>query len=472
MHRFVRGLLFASMAPLLAIPPSILMPAAAQAQPFDISFDSFHDQLGNYGDWLYSDRWGEVWRPWQQDRDAAWRPYSVGHWVYTDEYGWTWISDEGPWGDIAYHYGRWVFDPDDGWLWLSGYVWSPAWVVWRSAGPNVGWMPMPPDDAFLGNGDLSVHVSFGDWDDIGGYYGYVRWYGPRFDENRFGSLWTFVPSVHVADPAYRNYVVPRPQVVNIVRVSRNITNYTVINNVIINKSVNINLVRGAGGRPLAPVHANAVLHTTRWVMPVNRGQQIQARMHQLHPRGNGLAGSAPRPTPQQVGGLSTRPIPAHGPAAGGAHHLFNQANAAQVQGRRPGGAALDNMPGRPAAPAPNNPGFQGPAGAPRQAPPRENRMQPEAARPNFQAQPPGRQPPRSHETRQAPLDRGPIPPPANRPVPAAHDDMRAMRQPQEKAIRPPRPEPQRQPPPRSAPHPQASHAPRPEHHDEGHRQDH
>ncbi|HEX4177871.1 MAG TPA: DUF6600 domain-containing protein, partial [Rhizomicrobium sp.] len=161
MHRFVRGLLFASVASLLAIPPSVLMPVAAQAQPVDISFDSFHDQLGNYGDWLYSDRWGEVWRPWQQDQDQAWRPYSVGHWVYTDEYGWTWISDEGPWGDIAYHYGRWVFDPDDGWLWLTGYVWSPAWVVWRSAGPNVGWMPMPPDDAFLGNGGSSVNVSFG-----------------------------------------------------------------------------------------------------------------------------------------------------------------------------------------------------------------------------------------------------------------------------------------------------------------------
>ena len=101
MHRFVRGLLFASAAPFLIVPPAILNAVPALAQPADINFDSFHDQLNNYGDWLYSDRWGEVWRPWQQDQSADWRPYSVGHWVYTSEYGWTWISDEGPWGDIA-----------------------------------------------------------------------------------------------------------------------------------------------------------------------------------------------------------------------------------------------------------------------------------------------------------------------------------------------------------------------------------
>ena len=39
---------------------AILAPAAAQQ---DVSFDSFHDYLANYGDWVYSDRWGEVWVP-------------------------------------------------------------------------------------------------------------------------------------------------------------------------------------------------------------------------------------------------------------------------------------------------------------------------------------------------------------------------------------------------------------------------
>ena len=128
MRRFRRSFVLASI--LAAAPLTLIVPTPAAAQfSASIGFDSFHRELANYGDWFYSDRWGEVWRPGAQDRDPDWRPYWAGHWVDTDEYGWTWISDEGDWGDITYHYGRWVYDPDDGWLWLPGYVWSPAWVV-------------------------------------------------------------------------------------------------------------------------------------------------------------------------------------------------------------------------------------------------------------------------------------------------------------------------------------------------------
>jgi hypothetical protein len=350
MRRAVGGFVFVSI--LLSTAAVLLDSQPAQAQAgFDIGFDAFHDQLSNYGDWLYSDRWGEVWRPVQQDQDANWRPYSAGHWVYTEEYGWTWLSDEGPWADIVYHYGRWVYDPDDGWLWLTGYVWSPAWVVWRSAGSNVGWMPMPPDDAFLGFGGTggSISVSFGDWSDAGGFYGYSRWYGSQFDEARFGSLWTFVPAAHVADSGYRAYIIPRPQVVNIVRASHNVTNYTVVNNVIVNKSVTITMIQNAGGRAIAPVRAAAVLHNTQWVTPVTRGQQVQAQMRQANPRGNGIPNSAPAPTSAQIKTLSSRQIPTHGPAgAQSPHHLFSQANVAQIQARpvtaRPGAGAVPQAP--------------------------------------------------------------------------------------------------------------------------------
>ncbi|MEO7055039.1 MAG: DUF6600 domain-containing protein, partial [Rhizomicrobium sp.] len=194
-------------APLLAMSA---MPAQAQFSA-SIGFDSFHGTLSSYGDWLYSDRWGDVWRPMSQDRDPDWRPYWAGHWASTREYGWTWISDEGEWGDIAYHYGRWVYDPDDGWLWLPGYVWSPAWVVWRSSGPDVGWMPMPPDDDFLRPSGISINLRFGDWNDTSGYYGYSRWYGSSFDQQRFGGLWVFVPGERLSDPGYRRYALPRTQ---------------------------------------------------------------------------------------------------------------------------------------------------------------------------------------------------------------------------------------------------------------------
>jgi hypothetical protein len=78
MRRNLRAYLFASSLIALSAGPFFDAPAQAQIGA-DISFDAFHDQLGNYGDWLYSDRWGEVWRPVRQDQDSNWRPCTVGH---------------------------------------------------------------------------------------------------------------------------------------------------------------------------------------------------------------------------------------------------------------------------------------------------------------------------------------------------------------------------------------------------------
>lgn len=435
MRNAIRGALLASAIPFLAIASTVAAITPAEAQAYgDVSFDAFHDQLSGYGDWLYSDRWGEVWRPSQQDQDPAWRPYSVGHWAYTDDYGWTWISNEGPWADIAYHYGRWVADPDDGWLWLPGYVWSPAWVVWRSAGPNVGWMPMPPDDAFLGDGGggVSINVSFGDWADTGGFYGYSRWYGREFDADRFDALWTFVPTAHVADPVYRNYVVPRTQVTNIIRDSHNVTNYTVVNNVIINRSVNVTEVRAAGGRPVTPVRAASVLRTTRWVAPVNRGVQVQTQMRQARPRGNGAVNSAPAPTAAQIRTLSNRPVPTRGPSGSSApHHVFNQASVASLQPRRQRNGQPGGQPNGAAAPA-NGPEQQSnqqqlnqrqqPPALANNPSPRESRSgQPQERRgvtpptPVPQQNEAARRPPQDFRTPRQELDRGAQQPPVQRP---------------------------------------------------------
>lgn len=377
MRRFRGSLLLASFlagAPIVAMSA---MPAQAQFSA-SISFDSFHSTLSRDGDWLYSDRWGEVWRPMSQDRDYDWRPYWAGHWAATREYGWTWISDEGDWGDITYHYGRWVYDPDDGWLWLPGYVWSPAWVVWRSSGPDVGWMPMPPDDGFLRPG-FSISIGFGDWNDIGGYYGYSRWYGSSFDRDRFGRLWTFVPGNRLADPGYRRYALARPQTINIIQNSRNITNYTVVNNIIINRSVNVT-VNNRGGRAPQPVAANTVLRNTRWVTRVDQGEQIQNRARQDRPRGDGRVNSAPPPTQEQIRTLSTRAVPTLNANArtggapdsngnrgndrdnnrGGPRHLFSQANAQELQARARGGQPNSAAPAPNAQPSPQNGPQNGP----------------------------------------------------------------------------------------------------------------
>ena len=432
--------LFASALMIGSAPYIFALPAQAQVYA-DVSFDAFHDQLSNYGDWDYSDRWGEVWRPIVQDQSSDWRPYSYGHWVLTEEYGWTWVSDEGPWADIAYHYGRWVDDPDDGWLWLPGYVWSPAWVVWRGAGENVGWMPMPPDEAFLGVGaSISFEIGSGGWDDLGGYYGYARWYGPRYDRARFDGLWTFVPSEHMADPGYRNYAVPRQQIVNIVNNSRNVTNYTVVNNVIVNRSVTN--IQNNMGRPVAPVAAASVLRTTRWIAPVNRGEQIKAQMQQTQPRGHGTVNSAPPPSPMQVRTLSVNPKHT-APVNNQPSHLLNQANVQQLQARTPGGNNERNGQ-RPEPPTP------GPATTAAPSPLTPNR--PEERAPNRERPPSVSE--RAPEPQQLPpQERAPN---RERPPPVAERAPEPQQlQPQERALsreRPPpvaerAPEPPRQPPP-------------------------
>ncbi|HEX3429953.1 MAG TPA: DUF6600 domain-containing protein [Rhizomicrobium sp.] len=286
-----------------------------------ISFDSFHDQLAPYGYWLYSDRWGIVWQP--SDVPYDFRPYyNAGHWVYTDDYGWYWLSDY-TWGDIPFHFGRWVNDPDDGWLWLPGYIWSPGWVAWRTNGSVIGWMPLPPDDTFLeGRGDLGAGVSlrFGGFD-IGALYS--RWYGPRFNERLLAEDWVFVPAGFVAAPDYQRVVIRDPaRIINIIHQTRNITNYTVVNNIVVNRSVDVHLVERAAGHPIEVIHAAAVIKHPNLVASVAVGQRVQMRMRETVPHGRGFANSAPPPPPRVVAKLSTNIAPRNGRAP---VHLFTKA---------------------------------------------------------------------------------------------------------------------------------------------------
>lgn len=292
MNRYLKARLLASALVVAAIPAMVATTPSQAAVDVSISFNYFHDNLSDYGDWVYSDRWGRVWRP---DVDADFRPYTRGHWVDTDDYGWLWVSDE-PFGDITYHYGRWVNDPYDGWLWIPGYVWSPAWVVWRSGSNYTGWMPMPPTEAFLQGDETNYDIS-DDYD-----YGYRRWY-PDYSATNYASLWIFVGNRYIGDRDYRRYTVRRPRVMNIIRSTRNVTNYTIVNNYVVNRSINVNLVQRAGGR-VQRVRAASVIKRPDLIMRADRGRLIQAQMRQQSPHGTGLANSAPKPTPQQIETLS------------------------------------------------------------------------------------------------------------------------------------------------------------------------
>ena len=336
-----RAKLFASAIALSAI-PLVATTLPSPAQEVTISFDAFHDALEGYGDWVYSDRWGEVWIP--ADVPDDFRPYySDGHWVNTEEYGLLWVSSY-DWGDIPFHYGRWVNDPDDGWLWIPGYVWSPGWVVWRSNDQYMGWMPMPPDEGFLfGTGDFGafgISVSFNWTDD---YYGYARWYGRDYDENLFASNWVFVGAGDLFDNDYRGHAVTGINVINIMNSTTNVTNYTVVNNYVVNRSVDVKRIERAGGRPVPTVSAATVIKHPALITTADTGRAVQVRMREIQPRGTGVPNSAPKPSQEIVRTLSTRPVERHGhPPA----HLFTQ-------------TTVVNAPLKPAPSMPNTRGSKG-----------------------------------------------------------------------------------------------------------------
>ena len=297
-----------TLAASLLLGTAIVIPVTTEAIAQDhvsISFGVFHDRLSGYGDWVYSDRWGEVWVP--ADVSEDFHPYDTnGHWVYTDYYGWMWVSDY-EWGDIAFHYGRWVDDPDAGWMWIPGYVWSPAWVVWRSNRDYAGWMPMPPDEQFLSGASFGMSgggISFGiDFGNTGGYYGYSRWY-PDYDEDRFASNWVFVRKGYIADRHFRRYVAPRNNYRMLLRNTRDVTHYTVQNNYVVNRSIAVRDVERASGHRIQHVEARTVIRNPQFITNVNVGSDLQKRARSERPHGTGVQGSAPKPPPQVINSLS------------------------------------------------------------------------------------------------------------------------------------------------------------------------
>jgi hypothetical protein len=189
----------------------------------DVGF--FYNELSPYGEWVRHPRYGWVWFP--RHVQAGWRPYSLGRWVET-EYGWTWVSSE-PFGWATYHYGRWAWDPQFGWLWVPGTHWGPAWVSWQQGNGYVGWAPLPPAVGFqvgiglqLGGLNISLLLSPRDY--------------------------SFVPERRFLDANIGGYFVPQARNVTIIHNTTNITNYTVVNNRVINHGVPVGRIEKATGR--------------------------------------------------------------------------------------------------------------------------------------------------------------------------------------------------------------------------------
>ncbi|HEV2055498.1 MAG TPA: DUF6600 domain-containing protein [Methylomirabilota bacterium] len=96
------------------------------------------EALNQYGSWRPVETYGSVWVPAGVSPD--WVPYSTGRWIWDPRFGWTWL-DDAPWGWAPYHYGRWVF-LGNYWAWAPGPVvvrpaYAPALVVFLGGGGAV-----------------------------------------------------------------------------------------------------------------------------------------------------------------------------------------------------------------------------------------------------------------------------------------------------------------------------------------------
>jgi hypothetical protein len=145
----------------LTVPP-ILGTGVAVAEPSaSPSVGAFEGALTPYGDWVFVNDYGRVWRPSPDVVGVGFRPYATGgHWVYTD-YGWSFESDW-DWGWAPFHYGRWFLDQVYGWVWVPDSTWGPAWVDWRYGDGYVGWAPIAPHGVSISYGAYSPYWCFVD----------------------------------------------------------------------------------------------------------------------------------------------------------------------------------------------------------------------------------------------------------------------------------------------------------------------
>jgi len=117
------------------------LPKPVQRLPEAVFY--FAQTYGNhYGEWLWDELYGYVWRPYI-DNGAypwGWSPYYYGSWSYSGGQMF-WVPQE-PWGWIPYHLGVWQWDKKLGWVWLPGSMFAPAWADWEFFFGYASWRPL------------------------------------------------------------------------------------------------------------------------------------------------------------------------------------------------------------------------------------------------------------------------------------------------------------------------------------------
>jgi hypothetical protein len=220
---YILGLALMGIVALLCAP--VWAQSVAQDEPgAQVDVGIFYDGLAPYGDWVEMPDYGWSFAP---RVERGWRPYTRGQWVMTED-GWFWDSDE-PFGWAAYHYGRWVNDEYYGWVWIPGTEWAPAWVSWRHGNGYTGWAPLPPRATWRTHVGLSIG-------------------GLEIDAFIGADDYAFVQDRDFVDRGVYQRFLPPTQNLTIINVTNNVTNYTVVNNRVVDSGIAVPDVERAVGR--------------------------------------------------------------------------------------------------------------------------------------------------------------------------------------------------------------------------------
>jgi len=124
------------------------LPEPVQKLPSAVFYFAQH-YSNTYGEWIWDDYLGYVWRPSYNDYYpwGNWSPYVYGRWTYLGG-SLFWVPQE-PWGWVPYHLGIWQWDKEKGWLWIPGSAFAPAWAVWDFYFGHYSWRPWLMTDWLL-----------------------------------------------------------------------------------------------------------------------------------------------------------------------------------------------------------------------------------------------------------------------------------------------------------------------------------
>ncbi len=122
---------------------------------------------------------------------------------------------------------------------MPGEQWAPAWVEWRHGNGYVGWTPLPPEARWQGG---RIH-----------YTERVDFYAPAFRP-----AWVFVAETSFLSPALHSHCEPPARNITFFNRTTNVTNYTVVNQTIINRSINVQRIEAATRGPVPVVNVTQV----------------------------------------------------------------------------------------------------------------------------------------------------------------------------------------------------------------------